>query len=60
MRKFIHIPFVLIVFAVGLLLSHQVAAQSQIPTYVDVQTEAIKGGYRLIEMNELWQLYQQP
>jgi hypothetical protein len=36
-RKFIHISFALIVFAVGILLSQLVTAQSQVPTYKDVQ-----------------------
>ena len=60
MRKVLHIPIVLIVFAIGMLLSQQVTAQQPpAASAADVQAEAQRGGYRLIDMNELWQLYQQ-
>jgi len=58
MRKFVLISFAVIVFAVVFLVSHQVIAQQHdVSLSVEVQAEALKGGYRLIDMNELWQLY---
>jgi len=59
MRNLARILFTLIFFAVGILSGHQATAQSQVPTYADVQAEANKGGYKLIDIDELWKLYQQ-
>jgi len=57
MRKFVQISFVIMILAVGGGISHLSAAQPQIPSYV--QAEAQRDGYRLLDMNELWKLYQQ-
>jgi hypothetical protein len=59
MRKLVRISLALIFFAIVFLLSHQSIAQPQIVSNADVQAEAQRGGYQLIDMDELWQLYQQ-
>ena len=60
MRKLILILFTFIIFSLGFLVSSQIIAQQPPAVFpVEVQAEAIKGGYQLINMNELWQLYQQ-
>jgi len=43
----------------GFFFSQQCIAQPQVAYNADVQAEAKRGGYRLIDMDELWQLYQQ-
>jgi len=59
MRKSIHISFALIVFVIGIWTNNQATAQQpQIALSVEVKAEAVKGGYRLINMKELWKLYQ--
>ena len=45
--------------AVEVLFSHQCIAQPKVASNADVQAEAKRGGYQLINMDELWQLYQQ-
>ena len=59
MRKLVRISLALIFFAIVFLLSHQSIAQPQVASNADVQAEARRGGYRLINMDELGQLYQQ-
>jgi hypothetical protein len=58
MRKFVQISLAFIIFAVVILFSNQTIAQPQAASYADVQAEAQRGGYRLIAMDKLWQLYQ--
>jgi len=59
MRKCTHLSIAAILLAVGILLNQQFTAQSQVSTYADVQNEAKRGGYRLIDMDELCNLCQQ-
>jgi hypothetical protein len=59
MRKLVRISSIIIILALGLFLSQQCIAQPQVASQADVQAEAQKGGYQLIDMDELWQLYQQ-
>ena len=60
MRKLILILFTFIIFSLGFLVSSQIIAQQPPAVFpVEVQAEAIKGGYQLIDMTQLWQLYQQ-
>jgi hypothetical protein len=58
MKKFAQISSIIIILAVGILFSQQCIAQPQVASQADVQAEAQKGGYQLIDMDELWQLYQ--
>ena len=53
MRKLVRISLALIFFAIVFLLSHQSTAQPQIVSNADVQAEAQRGGYQLIDMDEL-------
>jgi hypothetical protein len=59
MRKFIKISSIITILMVVIFFSQQCIAQPQVASNADVQAEAQRGGYRLIEMDELWQLYQQ-
>jgi len=59
MRKFARISSKIIILVVGIFFSQQCIAQPPDASNVDVHAEAQRGGYRLIDMDELWQLYQQ-
>jgi hypothetical protein len=59
MRKFARISSKIIILVVGIFFSQQCYAQPQVASNADVQAEAQRGGYQLINMDELWQLYQQ-
>jgi len=59
MGKFIRISSIIIILAAGVFFSQQCIAQPQVASNADVQAEAQRGGYQLINMGELWQLYQQ-
>ena len=59
MRKLVRISAIIIILAVGVFFSHQSIAQPQVASNAAVQAEAQRGGYQLINMDELWQLYQQ-
>jgi predicted sulfurtransferase len=59
MRKLVRISSIIIILAVGVFFSHQSIVQPQVASNADVQAEAQRGGYQLINMDELWQLYQQ-
>ena len=58
MKKFSRILSIIIILAVGVFFSQQCIAQPQVASNADVQAEAQRGGYKLINMDELWQLYQ--
>jgi len=59
MKKLFRISFALIIFAFGILLSQQSMAQPQAASSAEVQAEAQRGGYHLIDLDELRMLYQQ-
>ena len=59
MKKFVRNLSIIIILAVGVFFNQQCIAQPQVASNADVQAEAQRGGYQLIDMDELWQLYQQ-
>lgn len=60
MKKIVLISFTLLVFAIGSLISSQIIAKQPNDVFpIEVQAEAVRGGYQLINMKELRQLYQQ-
>ena len=59
MREFVRISSIIFILVLGFFFSQQCIAQPQVAYNADVQAEAKRGGYRLIDMDELWQLYQQ-
>ena len=58
MRKLTRISSIIIILAVGVFFSQLAIAQPPVTLKSDVEAEAQKGGYQLIDMDELWQLYQ--
>jgi predicted sulfurtransferase len=59
MKKFIRLITAIILLVAGIVFSGQTIAQVQTPSFDTVKSEAERGGYKLISMQELWQLYQQ-
>jgi hypothetical protein len=59
MKKFVRIASTIIILVAGVVFSDQTIAQTEAPSFNTVISEAERGGYKLISMQELWQLYQQ-
>ena len=59
MKKLVLVSSIIIILAVGVFFNQQCIAQPQVASNADVQAEAQRGGYQLINIEELWQLYQQ-
>jgi hypothetical protein len=59
MKRFVRILSALLILIVGVAHSHQCLAGQPVSFSTDIQAEAQRGGYRLLDLNGLWELYRQ-
>jgi hypothetical protein len=59
MKQFVRIVIGIIFLVAGNVYCDQTDAQAQTPSFNTVKSEAKRGGYQLISIQELWELYRQ-